>query len=158
MEFAKTTPAPTPKTKNIRGISILTAVFFVLLAVSQLFTFERFADVLQLQYAGLGVAAPVLAACIVTLEVAALPFLLAMPLSAAARVLSMAAAWGVVLIWCVLSMATLIEGSDGTALLGATLDVPGGWWTVCFTFGLGVLVAWATWGMWPLSARRRMSK
>ena len=136
---------------------MLTAAFFILLAVAQLFTFERFAEVLQLHYAGLGGGVAVSAACIVTLEVAAIPFLLAMPLSKAARVLSMVAGWLAVATWCALSLLSA-AGGDGTALLGATVELPGGWWTVCFTVALGVLTAWVSWGMWPLSAKRGMSK
>lgn len=134
---------------------MLTAAFFVLLAVSQLFTFEQFAEVLQQRYAGLDNVAAVLAACIVILEVAAIPFFLAMPLSPAARVLSMVAGWVAIGIWFVLSLTALAAGNDSTALLGATLDVPGGWWTVCFTLGLGVLAGWTSWGMWPTPSRRR---
>lgn len=134
---------------------MLTAALFVVLVVPQLFTFERFAEVLQLQYASFASVAPVLAACIVTLEVAAIPFLLAMPLSAAARVLSMAAGWLVAGAWFVLSVIALLQGNKSTVLLGATIELPGGWWTVCFTLGLGVLVAWVSWGMWPPAKRRK---
>lgn len=154
MEFAQSTPAPTPKTANIRAISLLTAALFVLLVVSQLFTFEQLGEVLSLYYAGLldEGAAQVAAACIVILEVAAIPFLLAMPLSRAARVVSMIAGWLTVLVWGVLAVYSL--GGGYTALLGATIDLSGGWWQLCFVVALGVLVAWVSWGMWPLQRRR----
>jgi hypothetical protein len=156
MGFAVTTSAPTPKTKNIRRISLLTAAFFVVLAVTQLFTFERFAEVIELAY---GIfdsrGALVLSACIVTLEVAALPFFLAMPLSRAARFVSMTAGWVTIATWLALSLWQLLNRNESTALFGATLDVPGGWWTVCFVAALGVLVAWTNWGMWPLSTKLR---
>lgn len=154
MEFAQSTPAPTPKTSNIRAIGLLTAALFVMLAVTQLFTFEQFGDVLALYYAGLldGGAALVAAACIVILEVAAIPFFLAMPLSVAARAVSMIAGWLTVLVWSMLAVYSLNGGY--TALLGATIELSGGWWQLCFIAALGILVAWVSWGMWPLRRRR----
>lgn len=135
---------------------MLTAAFFTFLAVAQLFTFERFAEVIERYYGVFdGRNALVLSACIVTLEVAALPFLLAMPLSRAARFVSMVAGWLVVAVWFGLSLQLLLSGSEHTALFGATLEVPGGWWTVCFVAALAVLVAWSNWGMWPHTAKSR---
>ena len=156
MRFAVTTSAPKPKTKNIRGIGLLTAAFFVVLAVTQLFTFERFAEVIELYYDMVDSrGALVLSACIVTLEVAALPFFLAMPLSRAARLVSMAAGWLTIMLWLVLTLRQLLRGGESTAIFGATLEVPGGWWAVCFVAALGVLVTWTNWGMWPLATKSR---
>lgn len=154
MEFAKSTPAPTPKTPNIRAIGILTAALFILLAVAQLFTFERFGEVLTLYYAGLldDSASRVAAACITILEVAAIPFFLAMPMSKAARIISMIAGWLTVLIWGIFAVYSL--GGGYTALLGAVVELSAGWWQLCFLIAVGVLVAWTSWGMWPFSRQR----
>ena len=89
---------------------------------------------------------------IVALEVAAVPFLLGMRLSPAMRVVSMVSGWLVLLGWFVTlilqNLSSHVIANNG--LLGATVSLPVGWWSVLLIFAAGVLAAWAAWGMWAL--------
>ena len=156
--FAKAMPPSNPKTKNIVAISYLAAGFVVTMAVAQLFTFENFpALITSLWLPGGEVMAKSLAAIIVTIEVLALPFLLSMTLSPLFRVVSMGLGWLTVLIWVILSLwENLMRGSiSSSGIFGATIPLPVGWWSVLFSLALGILVAWASWGMWPFPLRAK---
>jgi len=150
--FVQPTDAPMPKTKNIRPISLFVVALLVLMAVAQLFTFERFPDVImEMWLPGEAPTAAVLAAMLPTLEILALPFLLSMRLSPAMRVVSMVAGWFVGVLWLVLLVwqNTTSNVIANNGLLGDTLELPVGWWSVFFAVGVGVLLAWISWGMWP---------
>jgi len=155
--FVQPTSAPKPKTKNIRTISIAVAGVFTVLAVAQLFTFEKFPDLLgEMWFMGNMAAVRFVAALFVTLEVFALPFLLFMRLSCALRVVSMVSSWLVVAGWFLASLYGNISGGDfGSALFGATVSLIEGWWSVLFCIALGILVAWTSWGMWPIGRPRK---
>jgi hypothetical protein len=151
--FAQPSAPPKPKTANVRLVCLLLAAMLVVLAVAQLFTFEQFAEVfIAMALPGSDVLAPVYGAVIVTLEVFALPFLLAMRLSTAMRIFSMVVGWLAIAVWLFLSVwgASMGEIAANSGLLGATVVLPVGWWSVSFSIALGVLAAWAAWGMWPL--------
>ena len=150
--FVKSTLATRPKTKNVRPISLGLAAVFIIMAVSQLFTFESFPEVINaMGVPGSGDFASVRAAIIVTLEVAAVPFLLGMRLSPAMRIVSMVSGWLAILIWFIDSLwINLLDVKPASnALLGDTITTPVGWWSVFFCLGLGVLAIWSAWGMWP---------
>lgn len=153
--FVQSTPAVKPKTKNIQVVSLSAAALFVLMSVAQLFRFEEFPQTIaDMWLPGDMSAAIVIAACTVTLEVLALPFLLAMRLSHAMRVVSMVAGWIVIGLWLVILILQNISSSiiANSGLLGATVPIPVGWWMVLVWLALGVLVGWASWGMWPLKS------
>ncbi|MDN5274792.1 MAG: rane protein of unknown function [Candidatus Saccharibacteria bacterium] len=150
--FVKSTPASVPKTKNIRPISLGLAAVLVIMVVAQLFTFETFPKVIaDMLLPGGSDVSSIRAALIVTLEVAALPFLLSMRLSPAMRVVSMVAGWFAITAWFVASLWVNLSPNMGmnSGLLGDTISVPVGWWSVLFCLSLGVLAAWSAWGMWP---------
>lgn len=150
--FARATPALPPKTKNVRLISLLLAAILVTMVVGQLFTFEKFPDVLSAMWLPGGEKfMPIYAAVIVTFEVFSLPFLLGLNLSVAMRVVSMVLGWLSIGVWLVISIGNIIwQQAANSGLLGATVPLPIGWWTVLFCVALGVLAVWAAWGMWPL--------
>ena len=151
--FVRSTAAPKPKTKNIRPVSLLLAGIFIVMAVAQLFTFEDFPGVIiQMNLPGGEMFASPRAALIVILEIAALPFLLFMQLSPAARAFSMFAGWAVVIVWMATSLWTniVVMATVNSGFLGATVSLASGWWMVLFSLALGTLAAWAAWGMWPL--------
>jgi hypothetical protein len=158
MKFTvQATPAPRPKSKNIRPIAIVLVAIFTVMAVAQLFTYERFADVLNAYDLPGGVAtATIAAAWLVVAEVAAIPFLLGMRLSPLARMTGVIAGWLVVIGWLKLSVWGVFTGNtpDNVGIFGDTLVLPGGWWIVFFMAALGVLVAWVSWGMWPSGKRQ----
>ena len=150
--FVQATAAPRPKTKNIRTVGIALAGIFVIMAVSQLFTFEDFPEVIKAMWLPGGEdVASVRAALIVALEVGAVPFLLMMRLSPALRVVSMIAGWFAASIWQNCSSGVIAN----SGLLGATVKLPVGWWNILLCLALGVLAAWAAWGMWPLKKRSK---
>lgn len=130
----------------------------MILAVAQLFTFEKFPDVIM----GLGlpwnneVTAALQAALLVILEVAALPFLLFMPLSRLARVVSMVAGWLVIVWWVGIALWSngMATSAPNTGLLGATIETPVGWWMIFVTGGLAILAGRVAWGMWPVPKKR----
>lgn len=153
--FVASTPASQPKTKNVQIVSIGLAAVFVAMAVVQLFTFESFPDVLAA--VGLPIdSVNVWAAIIVTLEVFAVPFLLAMRLSPAMRIVSMISGWLVVLVWLGISIRTTVSSGGGASgLLGATITIPAGVWSVFFCAALAVVAVWATWGNWPVATSHK---
>lgn len=155
--FVQSTVAPAPKTGNIRPVAIALAAVFIVMAVAQLFTFEKFPEVLaNVWLPGGKPMAQVYAAVIVTLEVFALPFLLGMRLSPAMRVFSMVAGWLTVMFWLAVTLWENFSGDviANSGLLGDTVSLPVGWWNILFCVALGILAAWASWGMWPLPGKR----
>ena len=112
------------------------------LIITQLFTFEKFADITSgWHMAGGGVVAALLAGVLPLLELGGLPFLLSMDMSRGSRwvsqacLLAVSAAWFGVALWCFLAVPMSESG-----LFGATLPLLNGWWTVVFTGLLGVAV------------------
>lgn len=155
--FVQPTAPSTPKTDSVQKVSLFLAAIIIVMAVAQLFSFEDFPSILAaLSLPGGEVLAKVWSAIIVTLEVAALPFLLSMVLSPAARFLSMIAGWLSIGGWISVSfLAALTEGQINIGLLGASVPLVGGWWTFFLSLGLGILMAWASWGMWPSVSMKR---
>lgn len=154
--FATATPPPRPKTKNTVAISYLATGFIVIMVVAQLFSFENFpALIANLWLPGGEPAARVAAALVVILEVLSLPFLLSMTLSPLFRLVSMGVGWLVGFTWIILSLwENLMAGTiSASGIFGATIPLPVGWWSVFFSVALGVLIIWASWGMWPLPSR-----
>ena len=155
--FAQPIAAPKPKTPRVRLIAIALAAVFVVMAVAQLYSFEDFPAVIaDMELHGDEPMAGLFAALLVTGEVLAVPFLLGMRLSPAMRVVSMVAGWLVIVAW--LKIAIYINVTAATmngGVLGATIPVPTGWWMVCIFVALGVMSAWASWGMWPFSQQKK---
>lgn len=115
------------------------AGYILVIVLSQLFSFDKFPAML----AGMpGVMAVVCAIILVITEVGALPFLLAMDISARLRKVS--AVMGVV----ALLLLTLLEGMafyHGVSMIfGATFDLPGGSWSLLFLAGVWILAIWAS--------------
>ena len=112
------------------------------LIITQLFTFEKFADITSgWHMAGGNIMAALLAGLLPLLELGSLPFLLSMDMSRGSRwvsqacLLAVSAAWFGVALWCFLAVPMSESG-----LFGATLPLLNGWWTVAFTGLLGVAV------------------
>lgn len=150
--FAHAASAPTPKTKNVQTISIFYAVILVGMVVAQLFTFEDFTKlVTDFGFPGGVQYAHFMAAFLVCAEVFAIPFLLRMQVSVAFRWFSMILGWLVALMWVTISIWLVFhEGIvNNVGFLGTTVNLLPGWWAVCVSSALGILAAWASWGMWP---------
>lgn len=127
------------------------------MSVAQLFTFEKFPDVIAQMWLPLSDLAPVYAALIVTLEVAAVPFLLGMRMSLAMRVVSMVSGWLAIGLWLAVLVWINVSGDVvvNSGLLGDTAALPVGWWNVLFAVALGVLAGWVSWGSWPLKRKTK---
>lgn len=155
--LSKATEAPKPKTRNAWMASLLLAAFLVIMAVGQLFTFEDFPRTIDAMWLPGGLTfATIVAALIVTLEVLALPFLLGLRLSVAMRILSMIFGWLAIVAWLAVSIGNVLNADvANSGLLGATVSLPVGWWSILFCMALGILAVWAAWGMWPIVGRKK---
>lgn len=156
--FVQPTQAAAPKTKNVRYVSVALAGVFVLLAVAQLYSFEEYPDVIaSIGLPGGRPMADITAALLVAGEVIAIPFLLSMRLSPAMRIVSMVAGWMAIAAWLKLSIFINLTTNaiTNSGVLGATVPVTPGWWMTCFFVALGILMAWASWGMWPVRQQKQ---
>lgn len=145
-----------PTTAAELAASIYLAFFFVVAALTQLFAFESYPDVVQ-SY-GLPLAAELalpLAALIVCLEVFAIPFLLWMSVSRLMHWVSFACGWLVLMYWLGVGIwQSVVDFQIANAgLFGAKLLLPQGWWLVSYVAVLIVLMAFVTW-----SSRRELHR
>jgi hypothetical protein len=152
--FAIASPAAAPRTKESAKIAILYAGLLTVMAVAQLFTFEKvivFFDSLFVPPAGM-----LIPTLLVVGEVFALPFLLRMSLSVAFRWVSLGLSILVPVGWVSLSIwAANARIMTGTTGLFGTLDPLGyGAWTISFSLALLLLSLWSAWGLWPKPRRK----
>ena len=156
--FVQPTPAPKPKTEAVKQISLFYAAFLVVMIVAQLFTFEKFLELIiafNLPVSVVTVAS--LAPIIVTCELFALPFLLRMTVSPAFRFVSMVLGWLVSLLWLGITIWLVTSGSTVATVgfLGTAINLIPGWWAVFISVLFGIMAVWASWGMWPLRKTKR---
>lgn len=151
--FVLSTEAKKPRLESSRWAALLLAGILIVMLVGQLFTFEKFPDVLQnLGFFSSDASASVASALIVVFELAALPFLLRMRLSILARICSMVAGWTILAYWLVVAIClnVTVNLSDNSSVLGGTISIPVGAWMITFFMALTVLHGWASYGMWPI--------
>ena len=161
VQLAHATPATKSKTTTAQNAALLLAGLLVVMAVGQLFAFEEFIPLIESFGMGGGTSsATVLATAIVVTEVFALPFLLRMTISPLMRIVSMLCGWAVVVLWLYITvfLNTTMNSVTNIGLLGTKIHLPVGWWAVCFVVALGILAAWAAWGMWPRITTPRAHK
>ena len=150
--LAKPTRALKPKTKESQQMAIILAAILVVMAVAQLYTFDTFILLVPSFNLPLAGALPyVIAPLIVAAEVFALPFLLRMYLSPAFRWVSMFFGWLTALLWIFITIWVVGSSQpvENIGFLGTVTDLVPGWWALCVSVGLGILSAWASWGLWP---------
>lgn len=159
--FVQSTPALVPKTRRVSIVAVLYAAILTIMALGQLYTFEDFITLigtyaLPLPSAIAYAVAPLLIVC----EVGAIPFLLRMRLSPAFRFLSMILGWTVAGVWFLLTLWVLVSNTPISTIgfLGTVGSLPPGVGAVLLSIGLGVLTAWASWGMWPIVSSKKRSK
>ena len=150
--FVQSTPAQEPRSSESKKIAILYACILVVMAVTQLFTFDDF--LVYFQSLGLPLSTELTYALLPTLivaEVFAIPFLLRMRLSPAFRYLSMFFGWLVAVIWILLTfwLASTATQVSTVGFLGTLVDLTPGWWAVFISLSFAVLAAWSSWGLWP---------
>jgi len=148
---------PTLKSKDAVGIAYLYAAILVFMVLAQLFTFDNFLIILEdLKLPGGYATAHLVGSLLVACEVLALPFLLRMKLSTLMRVVSMVLGWLVPLFWFKLSIWFLISGGtiSNIGLFGTVVKFMPGWPSLMFSVAIGILAAWASWGLWPIKPRK----
>lgn len=150
--FVSATPAPVPKTKDVRRIATFLAGVFVVMAVAQLFTFEEFLVLVE----GFGFAsgpgfAHLFTAVLIAAEVFAIPFLLRMRLSPLLRWVSVGMGWIAAALWVFVAVWLVFHEGFVTnvGFIGAVAEMMPGWWAIFMSIALAILVGWASWGMWP---------
>lgn len=156
--FVTPTPAPKPRSKDVKTVATFYAALLTVMLITQLFTFEKFLTLLvDYDLPGGEVTAYLTAALIVVVELLALPFLLRMSLSPAFRWVSMVAGWLVALVWVKLTLWQVMTQplTETVGFLGTVVDTMPGWWAVCLSASFGVLATWASWGMWPKKRARK---
>lgn len=151
-----------PESERSTQVALLFAILLIIMAVGQLYEFEKFIPLIE-SFGMIGDhrGATLIAGLVVVSEVLALPFLLRMQVSPLMRVFSMVLGWIAVAIWIGINiwLSVTINAVTNVGLFGTKVDIPAGWWAVCYSIALGILAAWASWGMWPrLSARHSSSK
>ena len=143
-------PLP-PRTKESKHAAWAVAGVFTVMVVAQLFSLEKFIPLLEsYDFSGTETGG-VLAVLLVAFSVGSLPFLLQMKLSVAMRWLSMIAGWIIIGLWLFLAIWMNVTDLqiENAGLLGASVALLPGWWVLCVVLGLGILVGWASWGLWP---------
>lgn len=156
--FVLATDAKRPKSQLVTVASLVLAAIFIVLSVSQLFTYEDFPSILgDYWLPGDAVGAHLTAALLVTTEVFALPFLLRMRLSPLMRFVSLLCGWLATIAWLKLSLWAVLTTNALTngGLLGATIRLSPGWWQVIFSALLLGLVGYVSYGLWPSGSFRR---
>jgi glucan phosphoethanolaminetransferase (alkaline phosphatase superfamily) len=144
-----------PKTNDSKHIAWFYAAIITVLTALQLFTIDT--NIESLKGLGLTDAARRLwLVAGVVLGVFALPFLLRMKLSVGLRWCSMWAGWaipilgGIYTVWLNLTGVSTLTFS----VAGNEFGLFVGWWMIFLNIGMGLLAAWASWGLWPARSRR----
>lgn len=161
MVFAHVTEAPKPRTITSARIGQFFAIVLLVMAVAQLFRFEKFIPIIEAyQLPGGHTMAVMVAALIVVIEVFALPFLIRMRLSPLMRFCSMACGVLVGILWFLLMIRPLFGNATAqyAGLFGDRLDIPLGGWSVIFPLVLIIMAVWSVWGLGPWQAAKKPHK
>ncbi len=156
--FTDAVPAKRPKTRESVTIAYGYAFILIVLVLCQLFTFDKFLTLLESFWLPGGAPiAHLVGGVIVTSEVFALPFLLRLDLSPLMRVISMVLGWFVPLMWLKLALWLLLTTNtvSNFGLLGTLVVLTPGLWMVFISIAIGMLAAWASWGLWPSSKKHK---
>jgi hypothetical protein len=155
--FVKATTPPLPKNPRAVQVALLYGFILVVMAVTQLFSFEKLLVIFKdFMLPGGQPMAYFVATSVVIAEVFALPFLLRMQTSVAMRFLNMGMGYLVALFWIGISVWLIVSGSNVTniGVFGGVVSFGPGLITVLYGFVLAVLAVWSSWGMWPDSRKR----
>lgn len=134
---------PKGQTVSARSIRLVLAGYLTMILLFQLFAFEKMP--VAVSDAGVpAVWASVLVACLVVLELLALPFLIGMKLPRPASLLSCISVFVGLFLLAVLEVIMFLDGD--TIIFGAVFDLPGGSWSLLFVAALLILAVWGIWG------------
>lgn len=132
---------------SARWARLYLGCFFVVVAVSQLFAFEEYPDIIVSYGIPILSQFSVFVAIIVVLaEITAVPLLIGMKLSRKLKLVSLIASWLVLVYWLKVGLWQSIttEYIPNAGLFGAKVLLPQGWWLVCFIMALIVLYLFAS--------------
>lgn len=155
--FAHAVKAPTPRTKDTIKIAYLYVGILAVFVLAQLATLSGFVTLVESwDLPGGTIGAYLLVDVILVAELLALPFLLRLKLSPLARIVSMIMTWIVPVIWLVVSLwlNVTINAVSNVGMLGTLVQLVPGWWAIFVSIALGLLAAWASWGMWPCRRKK----
>lgn len=145
--------APRPHMPFARVVASACAAVYIVMALTQLFAFDKFIELLDENWLPHDISGVLLGALLVSLTVMAIPYLLHMSLSLAARLISQIAGWLVALLWLGIGFLTeaVGQGHASTGHLSTLVDTPPGVWTVVFG---GVLLSLVVISSWMLGGTR----
>lgn len=159
--LVKSTPAPTPKTKDVKTIATFYAVLLVIFAGTQLLSFEKFLSLMaSFNFLFGDQFAYFVGAFVVAVELFALPFLMRLPLSSAFRWFSLICGWFAAISWLKISIWLVLTDSTASnvGFLGSSVELMPGWWAIFIGLALLILAAWSSWGMWPGKRKSKRKK
>ena len=146
--FVDPSDAPIDKKPCIKYLAWAMAGVLLLMALGQLFAFEKFVPLVESFWLPGGKpAAYLLAGVIVISEVFALPYLLGVRISPAMRWVSLSLAALAPLLWLGASLwlNLTVNAVSNIGILGTKVTLPVGWWAVVFSlilFALALVVGW----------------
>lgn len=155
----KALPAEPAKTKESKQVAMFLGVMLLFMAICQLINLSGFVGILYdfnlfPSYSD----ASAFAATLIFFEILAVPFLLRLKISPGLRGTSMIMGWLVILAWLTLSVWMLFAPVDTyeSGLLGGAISILKGPWVLSFVGVLAVAMAWASWGLWPIKAPKKL--
>ena len=156
MKFASALSAPKPRSQTYKMIAWIYAGVLVIMAVGQLFSFEKFMPLLNDYWLPGGVGTATLTASLIVFsEVFALPFLLRMPLSVLMRSLGMVCSLMAAGLWTFLGILAVMSDTamSNSGMLGMKIVIPSGAVQLVFALMLCGLAIAAVRGLWPYSKK-----
>lgn len=146
-------PANPPRSTAGRNIAWVYAAVLTLMAVGQLFSFEKFIPLIKdYELFSNPDSAMITASVIVICEVFALPFLLRMPLSPMMRIVSFVCSLLAAGIWmwlALVSASSIGMQENGMGMFGVKLAVPAGGVAILLSLAIGILAIWSAVGLLP---------
>ena len=145
-------PAPKPRSVIARNTAWVYAGVLTVMAVGQLFAFEKFIPFMtDADAIGFQVTTPIVLFVLVIAEVFALPFLLRMNLSPLMRWCSLVCSLFVPVVWFVISARIFVTFMFSPAqgwIFGTAVPIPIAYQTV-FALVLLCVAIYVTYGLWP---------
>lgn len=126
---------------DIRLIRLLAAGYIGVFLLTQLFTFEKFPQLIQGATGLEGAWVVVIAIVLVIAELMALPFLLGARISRLLQRVSQAS--GFIALGLLTIMEVLALWGDQSVLFGATFQLPSGMWSLLLLVAIWVLLMWS---------------
>jgi hypothetical protein len=146
--------AKKPSQLSVVAASLYLALFFTVSALTQLYGFDSYPNVIASYDMPLLSDVNLLAAALlVCLEVFAIPWLLWMNLSYLMRIVSLVSAWLALLCWFIIGVWQSLVGFyiPNAGLFGAKIMLPQGWWLVSYSVVLLILLGYVTWKSAPFT-------